>query len=52
MTAVLKTQNLTRYYHVSRGAFRGRVTLKALDGVSFTLNQGKTLAVVGRLRDR
>ena len=38
---------LTRYYTVSRGAFANPVTLKALDGASFTLEHGKTLAVVG-----
>jgi dipeptide transport system ATP-binding protein len=47
MTTVLKAQNLTRYYQVSRGAFRDSATLKALDGVSFALDRGKTLAVVG-----
>lgn len=47
MTTVLKAQSLTRYYHISRGAFREGATLKALDGVSFSLDRGKTLAVVG-----
>ncbi|MFT3988200.1 peptide ABC transporter ATP-binding protein [Aestuariivirga sp.] len=47
MTTVLNAQNLTRYYSVSRGAFAPPATLKALDGASFTLARGKTLAVVG-----
>jgi dipeptide transport system ATP-binding protein len=47
VTTVLKAQSLTRYYHISRGAFREGATLKALDGVSFSLDRGKTLAVVG-----
>jgi len=47
MTTVITAQNLTRYYTVSRGAFAAPATLKALDGASFTLDRGKTLAVVG-----
>ena len=47
MSQVLDAQNLTRYYSVSRGAFRETSLLKAVDGASFTLERGKTLAVVG-----
>ncbi len=47
MTQVLKAENLTRYYRVSRGLFRAPSTLKAVDDVSFELQRGKTLAVVG-----
>jgi dipeptide transport system ATP-binding protein len=47
MTTVLTAENLTRYYRITRGAFRESSTLKAVDGVSFTLARGKTLAVVG-----
>lgn len=44
---VLKTENLTRYYDVSQGFMKPRATLKALNGVSLSLQRGKTLAVVG-----
>ena len=44
---VLTASDLKRYYRVSRGAFAEPATLKALDGASFTLTRGKTLAVVG-----
>jgi dipeptide transport system ATP-binding protein len=44
---VLIAENLTRYYELSRGAFRGHALLKAVDGVSFRLHKGSTLAVVG-----
>ena len=47
MSTVVVARDLTRYYLVSRGAFREPATLKALDGASFTLDRGKTLAVVG-----
>ena len=47
MSQVLSAQNLTRYYAVSRGAFKETSILKAVDGASFTLERGKTLAVVG-----
>ena len=44
---VLEAENLARYYQVSRGLFRHKGTVKALDGISFTLYPRKTLAVVG-----
>ncbi len=44
---VLTADNLTRHYPVARGAFKPVATLKALAGASFTLERGKTLAVVG-----
>ena len=47
MSIVVTARDLTRYYSVSRGAFSGQATLKALDGASFTIERGKTLAVVG-----
>jgi dipeptide transport system ATP-binding protein len=44
---LLEARNLKRHYGVSRGTFSGVATLRALDGASFTLERGKTLAVVG-----
>ncbi|MDJ0834065.1 MAG: dipeptide ABC transporter ATP-binding protein [Gammaproteobacteria bacterium] len=44
---IIKAQNLSRYYQVSQGLMAEPRTLKALDGVSFSLDAGKTLAVVG-----
>jgi len=43
---VLVADNLARHYDVKRGMF-GHGTVKALNGVSFKLERGKTLAVVG-----
>ncbi|MFT5532337.1 MAG: dipeptide transport system ATP-binding protein [Burkholderiaceae bacterium] len=45
--ALLEAKNLARYYPVSQGFLRPKVWARALDGVSFTLEAGKTLAVVG-----
>ena len=47
MTVVLAANDLCRHYAVSGGLFAKPATLKALDGVSFTLQKGKTLAIVG-----
>jgi dipeptide transport system ATP-binding protein len=48
MTApVLSARELTRHYAVSRGLFKPHATVQALNGVSFELQAGKTLAVVG-----
>jgi len=44
---LLDAQDLTKHYAVSRGLFRPKATVKALNGVSFTLSARKTLAVVG-----
>lgn len=44
---VLRADNLTKHYPVKGGLFRKTQTVKALDGVSFRLDKGKTLAVVG-----
>ncbi len=46
-TPVLQAQDLARHYGVSQGLFKARASVKALDGVSFTLQAGRTLAVVG-----
>lgn len=44
---ILEAKDLTRYYTVSQGPFKPAATVKALDGVSFEVEAGKTLAVVG-----
>ncbi|MGO7534959.1 peptide ABC transporter ATP-binding protein [Rhizobium leguminosarum] len=45
--AVLEGRDLARFYTVNRGLFKDDATVKALNGVSFSLHSGKTLAVVG-----
>ncbi|MBF8745611.1 ABC transporter ATP-binding protein [Pseudomonas putida] len=47
MAVVLTARELTRHYEVSRGLFKGNALVRALNGVSFELEAGKTLAVVG-----
>ena len=44
---VLRADQLTRHYRVSRGLLREPAVVQALNGVSFTLAAGRTLAVVG-----
>ncbi len=44
---ILEAEDLTRHYPVSRGVFKPPSLVKALDGTSFTLKKGRTLAVVG-----
>ncbi|MBM3572270.1 MAG: ATP-binding cassette domain-containing protein, partial [Alphaproteobacteria bacterium] len=46
-TPVIEARDLARHYAVRRGLFRGSATVKAVDGVSFALPAGRTLAVVG-----
>jgi dipeptide transport system ATP-binding protein len=45
--AVLQAEDLHRHYPARRGWFAAPATLRALAGVSFTVQAGRTLAVVG-----
>ena len=47
MSTVLSARDLARYYEVSQGFMKPKATVKALNGVSFDLEAGRTLAVVG-----
>jgi len=47
MSVVLEARELTRHYEISRGLFKPNALVRALNGVSFSLEAGKTLAVVG-----
>src|SRR3989442_5888906 len=48
MTALLEVENLVKHFVAGRSEF-GRPTafIKAVDGVSFSVDAGKTLALVG-----
>ena len=47
MTVVVDADRLSRHYALRRGLLSGHAILKAVDGVSFSLSAGRTLAVVG-----
>jgi len=47
MTAVLVADDLQRHYAARRGLFAAPATVRALAGVSFGVEAGRTLAVVG-----
>jgi dipeptide transport system ATP-binding protein len=47
MAPILTATDLARHYEIPRGSFRKPATLKALRGATFTLEPGKTLAIVG-----
>lgn len=46
-TPAIVADKLCRYYSVSQTPFSPRIQLKALDEISFTLQENRTLAVVG-----
>ena len=43
MSTVLQARELTRHYSISRGLFKPAALVQALNGVSFTLEAGRTL---------
>jgi dipeptide transport system ATP-binding protein len=47
MTHVLEGRNIVRDYHVGGGLLRPGRTVHAVKGVSFSVDKGKTLAIVG-----
>ncbi|MDX8509106.1 dipeptide ABC transporter ATP-binding protein [Mesorhizobium captivum] len=47
MTKVVEGKNIVRDYHVGGGLFRPARTVHAVKGVSFSVEKGKTLAIVG-----
>jgi dipeptide transport system ATP-binding protein len=46
-TTVLEGKNIVRDYHIGGGLFTGPRTVHAVKGVSFRVDKGKTLAIVG-----
>ena len=47
-TALLEVRELRKYFSVGGGLFKGRKsTLKAVDGISFSIRRGETLGLVG-----
>jgi oligopeptide/dipeptide ABC transporter ATP-binding protein len=44
---VLEVDGLEMRFEIGRGPFSGRSTVRAIDGVSFTIGAGETLALVG-----
>jgi dipeptide transport system ATP-binding protein len=47
MSVVLEARNIVRDYHLPGGLFSQGKTIHAVKGVSFTVEKGKTLAIVG-----
>ncbi|MCP4469797.1 MAG: dipeptide ABC transporter ATP-binding protein [Gammaproteobacteria bacterium] len=45
--AILRAYDLTRYYETKKSMFGAGATVKALNGASFDLHAGETLAIVG-----
>ncbi|MEZ5726572.1 MAG: ATP-binding cassette domain-containing protein [Burkholderiaceae bacterium] len=44
---VIEARGLSRHFSISAGAFRGKKTLRAVNGVDLTIHRGEVLALVG-----
>ena len=44
---ILEVANVKRYFIINNGFLKPKSYLKALDGVSFKVNKGETLGIVG-----
>ena len=47
MTVVVEAKDLRQVYRIRRGMFRAPAQLQAVGGISFAIEEGRTLAVVG-----
>jgi oligopeptide/dipeptide ABC transporter ATP-binding protein len=44
---LLEVKNLKKYYEISRGLFKSKLIVKAVDDISFSIRTGETFALVG-----
>ncbi len=47
MSKLLEVKDVKKYFPISKGLFGSKGQLKAVDGVSFTVNKGETIGIVG-----
>ncbi|MFQ3573254.1 MAG: ABC transporter ATP-binding protein [Thermodesulfovibrionales bacterium] len=44
---ILKVENLSRYFHIGHGLWGKKTTIKAVDGVNFSVQKNEVFALVG-----